>query len=98
MISFRAQIGWTTHGHSAVDVNIYAHTNSPSLLHKLKSRNAYDGLTGNHENIEIGAFMETITGSDLNQITEMIKKTVHSPHGKSDLSVDEFHANVVPSL
>lgn len=98
MISFRAQIGWTTHGHSAVDVNIYAHINSPSLLHKLKSRNAYDGLTGNHENIEIGAFMETITGSDLNQITEMIKKTVHSPHGKSDLSVDEFHANVVPSL
>ncbi|KAI5968689.1 PHO8 [Candida margitis] len=96
MISFRAQIGWTTHGHSAVDVNIYAHTNSPSLLHKLKSRKAYDGLTGNHENIEIGAFMESITGSNLNQITEMIKKTVHSPkHGKTDLSADEFHANAI---
>ncbi|CCG20831.1 Pho8 protein [Candida orthopsilosis Co 90-125] len=99
MISFRAQIGWTTHGHSAVDVNIYAHTNSFPLLNKLKSRKAYDGLTGNHENIEIGAFMETVTGSNLNQITEMIKKTIHSPHhGKSDLSRDEFHANAIPSL
>ncbi|KAG5421225.1 PHO8 [Candida metapsilosis] len=96
MISFRAQIGWTTHGHSAVDVNIYAHTNSPALLHKLKSRKAYDGLTGNHENIEIGAFMETITGSNLSQITKMIKKTIHSPQGTNDLSIDEFHGNVNP--
>ncbi|KAI5955569.1 hypothetical protein KGF57_003702 [Candida theae] len=94
MISYRAQIGWTTHGHSAVDVNIYAHTNSPALLHKLKSRTAYDGLTGNHENIEIGAFMETITGSNLNKVTEMIRKMTHSPRDKSDLSTDEYHANV----
>ncbi|CAK9436198.1 uncharacterized protein LODBEIA_P07560 [Lodderomyces beijingensis] len=90
--SFNAQIGWTTHGHSAVDVNIYAHTNSDSILQRLKSKSR--GLYGNHENIEIGAFMEELTGSDLNQITDMIKKTKHSP-GKKDVFVDDMHANAL---
>ncbi|KAI5951117.1 PHO8 [Candida jiufengensis] len=104
ILSIRAQIGWTTHGHSAVDVNIYAHTNSQQLLKLLKSRKSYEGLTGNHENIEIGAFMESITGSNLNQITEMIKSTDHSP-SKKDFEVasakgfanliDKLHENVV---
>ena len=39
MISARAQIGWSTHGHSAVDVNIYA--SHPSHA---------PALVGNHEN------------------------------------------------
>ncbi|RCK63266.1 Repressible alkaline phosphatase [Candida viswanathii] len=95
IVSFRAQIGWTTHGHSAVDVNIYAHTNSPAIRDKLASAKAYHGLSGNHENIEIGAFMEEITGSNLSRVTELIKKTTHSPSlGKKEFSVDEFHGNV----
>ncbi|RCK63243.1 Repressible alkaline phosphatase [Candida viswanathii] len=95
IVSFRAQIGWTTHGHSAVDVNIYAHTNSPAIRDKLASAKAYHGLSGNHENIEIGAFMEEITGSNLSRVTELIKKTTHSPSlGKKEFSVDEFHGGV----
>ena len=46
MISMRAQIGWSTHGHTAADVNIYA--SSHRLARKLR---------GNHENIEVGQFL-----------------------------------------
>ncbi|KAI3407138.1 PHO8 [Candida oxycetoniae] len=94
--SFKAQIGWTTHGHSAVDVNIYAHTNSKSILDRLSSKKF--GLFGNHENIEIGAFMETITGSDLTKITKMIKETTHAPSANEVFVVDELHANVVKDM
>ncbi|KAL8945605.1 MAG: hypothetical protein Q9183_008034, partial [Haloplaca sp. 2 TL-2023] len=51
MISRRAQVGWTTHGHSAVDVNIYASD----------SRQA-SPLRGNRENTEIGKFMVEYMG------------------------------------
>lgn len=100
IVSLRAQIGWTTHGHSAVDVNIYAHTNSPAIKAKLESARAYHGLTGNHENIEIGAFMEEITGSSLSRVTELIRKTEHSPssnnnnNNKEVFNADAFHGNV----
>ncbi|KAL8735372.1 MAG: hypothetical protein Q9166_000917 [cf. Caloplaca sp. 2 TL-2023] len=46
MISRRAQVGWTTHGHSAVDVNIYA--SDPEQAAKLR---------GNRENTDIGVFL-----------------------------------------
>ncbi|KAL8689877.1 MAG: hypothetical protein Q9218_004554 [Villophora microphyllina] len=46
MISRRAQVGWTTHGHSAVDVNIYA--SDPEMA---------SPLGGNHENTEIGKYL-----------------------------------------
>lgn len=76
LVSLRSETGWTTHGHSAVDVNIYAHTNSKSIRNVLHSKH---GLIGNRENTEIGAFMEAITGSDLKEITKLIKHTDHSP-------------------
>ncbi|CAI5756939.1 unnamed protein product [Candida verbasci] len=86
ILSVRAQIGWTTQGHSAVDVNIFAHTNSESIYDKLK--NTKSGLFGNHENIEIGKFMEFLTGSDLKHVTDLIKET----DPKSDkIDIDEFH-------
>ncbi|RLV94474.1 Repressible alkaline phosphatase [Spathaspora sp. JA1] len=95
ILSFRAQIGWTTHGHSAVDVNIYAYTNSERLNDRLHSKKPYVGLAGNHENIEIGAFMESISTADLGKVTELIQDTQHSPKKKDALTIDEFHANVI---
>lgn len=79
MISTRSRTGWTTHGHSAVDVNIYAYSNSEYFDKELYQRQAYKGLLGNHENIEIGAFMEKITGVDLLEVTKLLKGTEHSP-------------------
>ncbi|KAK6455648.1 vacuolar alkaline phosphatase [Scheffersomyces xylosifermentans] len=101
ILSLRSQTGWTTHGHSAVDVNIYAYTNSPAIKKKLFSHKAYEGLLGNHENIEIGAFMEAITGVNLEQVTKLVQKTEHSPaKGKEELITeqgiygDEFHQKI----
>jgi len=63
MISCRAQIGWSTHGHSAVDVNIYGSAGS-------------EALRGNHENIEIGKFLREYLDVDVKSITEeLIEKS-----------------------
>ncbi|KAL9124003.1 MAG: hypothetical protein Q9217_006622 [Psora testacea] len=58
MISRRGQVGWTSHGHSAVDVNIYASTPG-----------AAKPLIGNHENTEIGEFIRDYLDLDLEAIT-----------------------------
>ncbi|KAF7899782.1 hypothetical protein EAF00_004118 [Botryotinia globosa] len=55
IISRRAQIGWSTHGHSAVDVNIYGY--------------GADVLRGNHENIEVGKFLRDYLNVDVDAIT-----------------------------
>ncbi|KAJ2160505.1 vacuolar alkaline phosphatase [Coemansia sp. RSA 552] len=60
-ISNRAQLGWATHGHSAVDVNLYAYGKDADLLR------------GNHENTDIGVFIQRILGLDLALVTSMIK-------------------------
>ncbi|GMM38114.1 alkaline phosphatase [Saccharomycopsis crataegensis] len=75
LINVRAQIGWSTHGHSAVDVNIYGHGSSPEVHNKILG-----SLSGNHENTEIGGFMaDIIDGVDLDEVTELIKDTKHAP-------------------
>lgn len=62
MVSRRAQIGWSTHGHSAVDVNIYGSAGS-------------EALRGNHENTEIGKFLQSYLGVDVDAITrELIER------------------------
>lgn len=61
MISRRAQIGWSTHGHSAVDVNIYGSEGSLSLR-------------GNHENTEIGKFLHEYLGVDVKSITRELNE------------------------
>ena len=63
MISRRAQIGWSTHGHSAVDVNIYA-SNPKHAPH----------LVGNHENIEVGKFIAEYLDVDLAPVTKELKE------------------------
>lgn len=96
MISVRSETGWTTHGHSAVDVNIYAYSNSKSINQQLYSHKPFHGLLGNHENIEIGAFMESITGADLSKVTEQIQDTEHGPRAVVKDTVELLHADVVP--
>lgn len=91
MVSIRSQTGWSTRGHSAVDVNIYAYSNSDEINQRLYSSKPNYGLLGNHENIEIGDFMSSITGVDLGKITEKIRDTKHHPGA---MKVDLFHENV----
>ncbi|KAI8977219.1 alkaline-phosphatase-like protein [Mycotypha africana] len=60
MTSQRALIGWTTHGHTAVDVNLYAM--GPET----------EALRGSHENIEIGEFISKFLGLDLDDVTKRL--------------------------
>ena len=63
IISRRAQVGWSTHGHSATDVNIYA--SSPKHVRS---------LIGNHENTEIGEFLREYLDVDVDAITKELKE------------------------
>ncbi|KAI9035550.1 alkaline phosphatase [Aspergillus affinis] len=64
IISRRAQIGWSTHGHSAVDVNIYASS----------TQDAWP-LVGNHENTEVGSFLADYLDLDLKHVTEKLRSS-----------------------
>ncbi|ERT01241.1 hypothetical protein HMPREF1624_02483 [Sporothrix schenckii ATCC 58251] len=58
ILSLRAHIGWSTHGHSAVDVNIYSSGGS-----------AAEQIRGNHENTDIGKFLREYLGVSVDEIT-----------------------------
>lgn len=64
IISRRAQTGWSTHGHSAADVNIYAHP----------LKYACPQLQGNHENTEVGEFLRDYLDVDVDAITKELKE------------------------
>lgn len=63
MISQRARIGWSTHGHSAVDVNIYS-SGGPSA----------EDIHGNVENTEVGRFLRDYLAVDTAAVTKELKK------------------------
>ncbi|GBB94341.1 hypothetical protein RclHR1_23380003 [Rhizophagus clarus] len=64
--NFKAQLGWATHGHSAVDVNLYAYGQGS------------DVLRGNHENTDIGEFIVKYLDLDLNYVTNKLNRHVLS--------------------
>jgi alkaline phosphatase len=63
MISQRARIGWSTHGHSAVDVNVYS-SGGPGT----------EKIRGNVENTDIGKFLAEYLGVDVDEITKELEK------------------------
>lgn len=63
MISVRAQIGWSTHGHSAVDVNIYS-SGGPGT----------EVIRGNVENTRVGEFLREYIDVDVEAVTKELKK------------------------
>ncbi|PHH58598.1 hypothetical protein CDD81_5142 [Ophiocordyceps australis] len=78
MISRRARIGWSTHGHSAVDVNTYSSG----------ATTAASAIRGNVENTDIGRFLAHYLDVDVDELTnELRNKTpVHlaTAHGLHD--------------
>ncbi|CAO2649700.1 Nn.00g009920.m01.CDS01 [Neocucurbitaria sp. VM-36] len=63
MISRRSQTGWSTHGHSAADVNIYSSDAHAALP-----------LVGNHENTEVGDFLREYLGVDVDAVTQELRE------------------------
>ncbi|ORE08006.1 alkaline phosphatase-like protein [Rhizopus microsporus var. microsporus] len=83
MVSIRAQLGWATHGHSGVDVNLYAYGNGT------------EGLAGSHENTEIGQFITSTFGLNLKGITEQLNKNNPSFHLSNMTAEDKLEYNRV---
>ncbi|KAJ6021834.1 alkaline phosphatase-like protein [Penicillium herquei] len=77
IVSRRAQIGWATHGHSAVDVNIY----SSSTKHAWP-------LVGNNENTDVGNFLANFLDLNVKDVTERLRSAV-SWNAYSDDSIAE---------
>ncbi|KAF2006279.1 alkaline phosphatase-like protein [Amniculicola lignicola CBS 123094] len=63
MVSRRSQTGWSTHGHSAADVNIYS-----------SDPRAAQALVGNHENTEVGDFLREYLGVDVEAVTKELRE------------------------
>lgn len=61
VISYRARIGWSTWGHTAVDINLYATGDKSEKFH------------GNYKNYEIGNLLSDLFNFDLKKITESLK-------------------------
>ncbi|PHH77025.1 hypothetical protein CDD80_997 [Ophiocordyceps camponoti-rufipedis] len=81
MISLRAHVGWSTHGHSAVDVNVYA-SSGPDT----------DPVRGNIENTEVGRFLAGFLGVDVEAVTRELRGEDDRGAGKG-VSVEEFDAS-----
>ncbi|KAF2196297.1 alkaline phosphatase-like protein [Delitschia confertaspora ATCC 74209] len=62
-ISRRSQTGWSTHGHSAADVNIYSSDPKTAFA-----------LVGNHENTEVGDFLRDYLDVDVESVTKELKE------------------------
>ncbi|KAF9963579.1 hypothetical protein BGZ70_007325 [Mortierella alpina] len=65
-ISKRANLGWTTMGHTGIDVNLYAQGDSDAVA----------SLRGNRENTDIGRTMRDYLSVDLDYITRLLNKYV----------------------
>lgn len=63
MMSRRSQTGWSTHGHSAADVNIYS-----------SDPEAAKALVGNHENTEVGRFLYEYLDVDVDAVTKELRE------------------------
>jgi alkaline phosphatase len=63
MVSRRSQTGWSTHGHSAADVNIYSSDPKTAMA-----------LVGNHENTEVGDFLRDYLGVDVEAVTKELRE------------------------
>lgn len=92
MVSIRAQLGWATHGHSGVDVNLYAYGTGAEYL------------IGSHENIQVGEFITNALNLNLTQMTMKLNHDNPSFHisnltteGKLEYNGDLQHYHYVPS-
>ncbi|KAK7417891.1 vacuolar alkaline phosphatase [Neonectria magnoliae] len=68
MISLRAHIGWSTHGHTAADVNIYS-SGGPGA----------DKIRGNVENTDIGEFLRSYLNVNIDEISEELREKTVKP-------------------
>lgn len=86
MVSTRARVGFTTHGHTAVDVNVYGYSNTPE-------KDAEKPLRGTNENTHIGTFFESYLGLNLQEVSEKLQgiKTQNQMHNTIEQQHDDYY-------
>jgi alkaline phosphatase len=89
IVSLRSQTGWSTHGHSAVDVNIYAYSPVRRTYSRLLS-----SLGGNNENTDIGKFLAEYLSVDVDSITEYLQKNLIKDDFGAMEDLDAYHAEI----
>lgn len=85
MISLRAHVGWSTHGHTAVDVNIYSSGGATA-----------EALRGNVENTDVGKFLRDYLSVDVEAITEELKEKMDLGGEKAleGLDMTNYHVGI----
>jgi alkaline phosphatase len=79
IISLRAHLGWSTHGHTAVDVNIYS-SGGPGT----------EKIRGNVENTDVGKFLSDYLEVDVDEITKDLTRSVlNNPSNEFHAAMDE---------
>ncbi|KAL9935393.1 hypothetical protein V8E36_005741 [Tilletia maclaganii] len=106
LMNWRAHLGWSTTGHSGVDVNLYTYIASKwSKRRPIQDR--ISALDGNHENTWIGTFTTNLLGLDLQSITDKLNNGSYSwTKNNPDLrpftaNLDKYHggvAHVIPAI
>lgn len=69
IISKQANVGWTTTAHSAVDVPLFAYSNTKEAYNEVLAH-----LGSSVENIELPKFFASFLGVDLDEVTEKIQE------------------------
>lgn len=88
IISLRAHVGWSTHGHTAVDVNIYS-SGGPGV----------ESIRGNVENTDVGRFLWEYLSVDVDEITKELKDKMDLAGGEVlvDLAAVEYDHYLSPA-
>jgi alkaline phosphatase len=71
LVSRRARVGWTSRGHTAVDVGLYAY--GPGA----------ERLRGTHENTDVAHVVAALLGLDLEGLTAKLQKAALTPPSRN---------------
>ncbi|KAK0531969.1 hypothetical protein OC834_002488 [Tilletia horrida] len=106
LMNWRAHLGWSTTGHSGVDVNLYTYIAKKWSKRRPISDRISD-LDGNHENTWIGTWTADLLGLDLQSVTNKLNNGSYSwTQTHQDLrpfttGLDKYHggvAHVIPAI
>ncbi|KEY74461.1 hypothetical protein S7711_04498 [Stachybotrys chartarum IBT 7711] len=90
LLSSRAGVNWSTGGHTASDITLFAYA-AADQLSALKA-----DLAGNHENTELPRYIEEVLGLDMDAVTEILQAAAEEDAGwlgKRGIDARDEHAH-----
>jgi alkaline phosphatase len=99
-LSVRAQLGWTTSGHTAVDVNLYVYSNLKQQSSWCRwvpfldcNQHDVDLPKANVENVELGQFVADALQLDLEHVTRILRKGRLDTGAEMQLALEDHWTN-----